>query len=136
MRWLVLLLCGSVWALRAVFVPSIAHACSLTLPFCCLSAGACGSAPPFRAVQMFDVLSAVTLSGLTLSRPPTCANPKTLLGGKLVVCQGSEGNAVKRVTPAMRDPYQYIRSGHYRQILCGASGVPGGIDGSCQQRPQ
>merc|ERR1712216_226437 len=85
-----------------------------------------------EASEMFDVLSAVTLSGLTLSRPPTCANPKTLLGGKLVVCQGSEGNAVKRVTPAMRDPYQYIRSGHYRQILCGASGVPGGIDGSCQ----
>ena len=128
----VLLLCGSVWALRAVIGHRIAHACSDVAVLPSLR-GRVWLRPPFRAVQMFDVLSAVTLSGLTLSRPPTCANPETLLGGKLVVCQGSEGDAVKRVTPAMRDPYQYIRSGHYREILCGAHGTPGGIDGSCQQ---
>lgn len=70
---------------------------------------------PSRLCQMFDVLA--NFGGIKGCNDPTFCGPDQAAQHK----DAYSGNS-----------YAFIQSGHYRQILCGAHGVPGGMFGNCQ----
>ena len=104
----------------------LAACCLLPLPLlddghCAHDDGARGrksgdsvTVPP-RLCQMFDVLA--NFGGIKGCNDPTFCGPDQAAQHK----DAYSGNS-----------YAFIQSGHYRQILCGAHGVPGGMFGNCQ----